>query len=248
MHVKLLALCLAAWPGAALAETLVFAAASLGGPLDRAVAAWEAQGGAPVTVSYAGSSALARQIAAGAPADLFVSASPEWMDAVEAEGLVVTGSRRDLLGNALVLVSGESAAEPVEIGPDLDLAAMLKGGRLAMALVEAVPAGQYGRAALENLGLWDGVAPRVAQSENVRAALALVASGAAPLGVVYATDAVAEPRVTVIGRFPADSHPPIRYPAALIEGAEDEAAGLLDFLSGPEAGAIFAEAGFAVPE
>ncbi|MGR3464770.1 molybdate ABC transporter substrate-binding protein [Limimaricola sp.] len=248
MHVKpLLAALVLALPGAARADILTFAAASLGGPLDRVVAAWEAQGGEDVTVSYAGSSALARQIAVGAPAELFISASPDWMDAVADEGLLVDRSRRDLLGNTLVLIAADAQAAPVEIGPGLDLGAMLGSGRLAMALVDAVPAGQYGRAALEYLELWDDVAPRVAQAENVRAALALVASGAAPLGIVYATDAAEEPRVGVIGAFPQDSHAPIRYPAALIDGAGAGAADFLDFLSGPEAMAIFAEAGFEVP-
>jgi molybdate transport system substrate-binding protein len=242
----LLAALLAASPGLGRAEILTFAAASLGGPLDRAIEVWEAQGGAPVTVSYAGSSALARQIAAGAPADLFVSASTEWMDEVARDGLIQPESRRDLLGNALVLVA-EPHAKPVTIGPDLDLPALLGDGRLAMALVDAVPAGQYGRAALESLDLWNEVAPRVAQAENVRAALALVASGAAPYGIVYATDAHEEPRVRVVGQFPEDSHPPILYPAALVAGANEDAEAFLDFLSGPLAGEIFAEAGFTRP-
>ncbi|MCP1168430.1 molybdate ABC transporter substrate-binding protein [Limimaricola litoreus] len=245
----LAALMLALAPsGAARAEILTFAAASLGGPLDRAVEAWEAQGGAAVTVSYAGSSALARQIMAGAPADLFISANEDWMEEVARAGLIETESRRDILGNALVLIAADAEAPEAEIGPGLDLATRLGSGRLAMALVDAVPAGQYGRAALEGLGLWDGIAPRVAQAENVRAALALVASGAAPYGIVYATDAAEEPRVKVVGRFAAESHPPIRYPAALVAGADPEAAGFLDFLSGPEAGAIFEGAGFILPE
>ncbi len=247
MKPLLLALLLAC-PGAARADLLVFAAASLGGALDRAVAQWQAQGGDPVTVSYAGSSALARQIVAGAPADLFISASADWMDAVEAEALLQQGSRRDLLGNRLVLVSEDPDAAPVTIDAALDLSALLGAGRLAMALVEAVPAGQYGKAALQSLGLWDAVAPQVAQAENVRAALALVASGAAPLGVVYATDAREDPRVTVIGSFPEDSHDPIRYPAALIAGADPAAAEFLEFLGSDPAGAIFAASGFEVIE
>lgn len=243
----LFAALLLALPAAAEAEILTFAAASLGGPLDRVVEAWEAQGGSEVIVSYAGSSALARQIAAGALADLFISASEDWMDDVAGAGLIEAESRRDMLGNSLVLIASGAEAEAVEIDPDLDLAAMLGSGRLAMALVDAVPAGQYGRAALESLGLWDSVEPRVAQAENVRAALALVASGAAPYGIVYATDATEEPRVTVVGAFPEDSHPPILYPAALVEGADPEAAAFLDFLSGSEAGGIFAVAGFTIP-
>ena len=234
--------------GPARAEILTFAAASLGGPLDRVVEVWEAQGGTEVTVSYAGSSALARQIMAGAPADLFISANEDWIEEVARAGLIETDSRRDILGNALVLIAADAETPAVEIGPGFDLAARLGSGRLAMALIDAVPAGQYGRAALEDLGLWDDVAPRVAQAENVRAALALVASGAAPYGIVYATDAAEEPRVTVMGSFPADSHPPIRYPAALLTGADPKAADFLDFLTGPEAGAIFEAAGFTLPE
>ncbi len=238
---------LAALPGTAHAELLMFAAASLGGALDRVADSWEAQGGDEVTISYAGSSVLARQIIAGAPADIFVSASPDWMQAVADEGLV-RERRDDLLSNRMVLIAADPEAEAVEIDPDYDLAGALGTGRLAMALVDAVPAGQYGRAALEHLGLWSSVEPHVAQAENVRAALALVASGAAPLGVVYATDAVEEPRVTVIGLFPEDSHPVIRYPAAVIEGADPEAEAFLDYLSGADAAAIFESAGFEVPQ
>ena len=146
------------------------------------------------------------------------------------------------------MIASDPDAASVLISPDLDLAALLGEGRLAMALVDAVPAGQYGRAALEGLGLWDGVAAQVAQAENVRAALALVASGAAPLGIVYETDAAEEPRVTMLGAFPEDSHPPIRYPAALVLDAAPEAAAFLDFLSGAEAQAVFMAAGFTIPD
>lgn len=244
---------LAIWlilPLAARAEAplRVFAAASLAGALDRAAAAWQAQGGARASIAYAGSSALARQIEQGAPADLFLSASGEWMDAVEAAGLLRAGSRREFLGNALVLARHGPGAAPVEIGSGYDLAAALGDGPLAMALTEAVPAGIYGRAALTGLGLWDEVAGKVAEAADVRGALMLVATGAAPLGVVYATDAAAEPRVSVVGAFPEGSHPPIRYPAAVVAGSGHAQAGaFLEFLSGPEAGAIFAEAGFTVP-
>ena len=156
----------------------------------------------------------------------------------------ITGTNR--LRNALVRIAHGPGAAPVEIGPGLDLAARLGEGRLAMALVEAVPAGIYGKAALERLGLWEDVAPRVAQADNVRAALALVATGAAPYGIVYATDARAEDDVTAIGTFPAEAHPPILYPAAAIAGAEGPAAAFLDYLAGPEARAAFEAEGFAV--
>jgi molybdate transport system substrate-binding protein len=208
---------------------------------------FETETGHDLTVSLAGSSALARQIQQGAPADIFVSANPDWMDRLEAEGLIAPETRFDLLGNSLVLIAHGREAAPVGIGPDLDLAAMLDGGRLAMALVEAVPAGIYGKAALSSLGLWDAVAPSVAQADNVRAALALVAVGEAPLGIVYATDAVAEDGVTVIGVFPPDSHPPIVYPAAAVAGRDGEGArAFLDWLRGPAARAAFERQGFTV--
>ena len=166
------------------------------------------------------------------------------MDLLQAGDLIDRDSRRDLLGNTLVLIA-HGDADPVEISPDLDLPAMLGSGRLAMALVEAVPAGIYGRAALQSLGLWDAVAPQVAQTDNVRAALALVALGEAPLGIVYATDARAEPDVTVIASFPPDSHPPISYPVARLYGpAGDGADALMAFLQGAEARALFEAEGF----
>lgn len=202
---------------------MLFAAASLRTALDAVAADWMAETGQSVTISYAGSNQLAQQILAGAPADIFISAAVTWMDAVEAEGLVVEGTRTDLLGNALVLVAHDRGAAQVDIGPELDLASMLGEERLAMALVEAVPAGQYGKAALEHLGLWGLVEGSVAQADNVRAALALVSTGEAPYGIVYATDAAADDTVTILGTFPADSHPPIRYPAALLTEAADAA-------------------------
>ena len=230
------------------AETVtVFAAASLTNAMAEIETGFEAATGHDLAVSLAGSSALARQIQQGAPADVFLSANPGWMDALEADGLIAQGTRRDLLRNSLVLIAHDAAAIPVEIGPDMDLAAMLGDDRLAMALVEAVPAGIYGKAALESLGQWAAVGPRVAQADNVRAALALVAVGEAPYGIVYATDAVAEDRVTVIGTFPADSHPPILYPVAGIAGREGAGqSALLDYLHGAKARAAFARQGFAV--
>jgi molybdate transport system substrate-binding protein len=228
------------------ANVLVFAAASMRTALDEIAADWQARTGDTVTLSYAGSGALARQIIAGAPADIFLSASTDWMDAVEAEGLIVAGTRRDLLGNTLVLV-GHGAGGRVAVSPALDLPGLLGDGWLAMALVDSVPAGQYGKAALQSLGLWDSVAARVAQTDNVRAALALVATGEAPLGIVYATDAVAEPAVSVLGRFPAETHPPIVFPVALLTEATDPAdAAFLDALHGAAARAVFERNGFRV--
>jgi molybdate transport system substrate-binding protein len=242
------ALALALGPAlpAAADPVTVFAAASLKTALDEIAAGWTAETDTEVRIAYAGSSQLARQIVAGAPAGVFVSASTDWMDAVEAEGLLVPDSRRDLLGNTLVLIAHDPAAPAVTIGPGLDLPAMLGEGRLAMALVDAVPAGQYGKAALTALGLWDAVAPRVAQADNVRAALALVAVGEAPYGIVYATDAAAEPAVHVIATFPAETHPAIVYPAALVAGADAAAGAFLDALEGAAASAAFARQGFAV--
>ena len=240
-----LALMLAALPVTAQAEeVVVFAAASLKTALDRIAQDWQAETGHQVLISYAGSNKLAVQIMAGAPADIFISASPEWMDAVAAEGLVT--EQQDLLGNTLVLV-GQPGAAAVDLAPGVDLAAVLGEGKLSMAMVDAVPAGQYGKAALEAVGAWEAVRPMVVQSDDVRAALRLVATGEAPYGIVYASDAVAEPGVAVVGTFPADSHPRITYPAALLSGAADPAD--RDFLAALGAGkadAIFAAQGFRV--
>lgn len=238
-----LALTLTLSAPAALADVTVFAAASLKTALDEIAADWTAATGTSVALSYGGSPALARQIAEGAPADIFLSASKAWMDDLEERGLVRHDSRRDLLGNRLILVAPGKAAS-VAIDAGLDLPALLDGGKLAMAMVDAVPAGQYGKEALTTLGLWAEIEPNVVQTENVRAALHLVALGEAPLGVVYASDAVAEPGVTMIGTFPEDSHTPITYPGALTLTAGDEAVAFLDHLSGPEAQAVFRANGF----
>lgn len=225
----------------------IFAAASLTNAMDQIEREFEAATDHDVVVSLAGSPVLARQIIAGAPADIFISANPDWMDEIERAGLIEDGTRSDLLGNALVLIGNGTDVGPIEIGPETDLVAYLDGGRLAMALVDAVPAGIYGKAALESLGLWSGVANRVAQSDNVRTTLRLVATGEAPLGIVYASDAVAEDRVSVLGTFPSDSHPPIVYPvAALATGDSPAKADLLAYLHGRDARAAFERQGFTV--
>ena len=225
----------------------VFAAASLTTALTQIAERFESETGIDVVLSFAGSSALARQIESGAPADIFISANPGWMDRIEQAGLVEPGSRHDLLGNELVLIAHGGNAAPVTLDAQTDLAAELGQGRLAMALVDAVPAGIYGKAALETLGLWDKVAGQVAQTDNVRAALALVAAGAAPFGVVYASDAVAEPRVSVVARFPAETHPPILYPLADLANRDTaEESAFVDYLSGPDARAVFEAQGFSV--
>lgn len=267
-------------PAMASAERItVFAASSLTNAMSEVASRFEAATGHDVTVSLAGSSALARQIERGAPADIFISANADWMDRLEAGGLVQDGTRFDLLSNSIVLIaSGTDAAPdaggprkgrpgtgapatnrpatnrpdtigPDTVGPDTDLAGLLGDGRLAMALVDAVPAGLYGKAALQSLGLWDSVAPQVAQAANVRAALAFVATGEAPYGIVYATDAAAEDRVTVAGTFPPDTHPPVLYiAAALTESRNPLNATFLAFLRGPEARAVFEDAGFGPAE
>lgn len=228
-------------------EVVVFAAASLKTALDGVAAEFMAETGHSVTISYAGSNALAQQILQGAPADIFLSAAANWMDEVEKAALIAPGGRVDLLGNRLVLVAHGRGVPMVQIGPGLDLAALIGGGRLAMAMVDSVPAGQYGKQALQSLGLWQGVEPLVAQSENVRVALALVSAGEAPLGIVYASDARADDDVTVVGTFPADSHAPITYPAALLVGAADPAdAAFFRALSSDAADAKFAAQGFAI--
>lgn len=228
-------------------EVVVFAAASMKTALDAVAADFQSATGHTVTISYAGSNALAKQIIEGAPADIFLSAAVNWMDEVEKAGLVAEGTRADLFGNTLVLVAHGTDPAPVEIGPGLDLAGLLGDGKLAMAMVDAVPAGQYGKAALESLGLWPSVEASVAQSENVRAALMLVSTGEAPYGIVYATDAMADDAVTVVGTFPDDSHGPIVYPGALLTGAADAAdRAFFEALSSDAGDAKFAAQGFAI--
>lgn len=244
------ALMLAIMPGRASADrVVVFAAASLNTALDAVAAAWRTDTGHEAIVSYAGSSALANQIQAGAPADIFISASVDWMDAVDASGDIQTETRVDLLGNSLVLIAHGKNAAPVTIDADLDLVTMLDGGRLSMALVDAVPAGIYGKAALTHLGLWEAVEHMVAQSDNVRSALAFVAQNEAPLGIVYATDAAVADNVTLIGTFPQGSHDPITYPAAITaQSTHPLAADFLAYLASDRARAIWSAAGFSVPE
>lgn len=228
-------------------EVIVFAAASMKNALDELATSWMAQTGHRVLISYAGSNQLAKQIIEGAPADIFVSAAVNWMDQVEKSGLVANNSRTDLFGNTLVLIAHGKDAKPVDIEQGFDLQGLLGQEKLAMALVDAVPAGQYGKAALENLGVWDSAVPLVAQADNVRAALGLVAAGEAPYGIVYATDAAADDNVTIVGTFPAESYPPIVYPGALLTGAADDADhAFFEVLSSEAAHASFAGQGFAI--
>jgi molybdate transport system substrate-binding protein len=232
-------------------EITVFAAASLKDALDEIGADWQKKTGNIAVISYGGSSALARQIQQGAPADLFFSASSQWMDTLETGGLIKPKTRHDFLGNSLVLVAHGRNGPQVEIANGFDLAGLLHGGKLAMALVDSVPAGQYGKQSLENLGVWDKIEPSVAQAENVRAALALVSVGEAPYGIVYASDAIAAANagenLRVAGTFPTESHQPIIYPAALTTfSTKPEALEFLQSLSGEVAQTVFSEQGFVV--
>jgi molybdate transport system substrate-binding protein len=229
----------------AFAETVtVFAAASLKDALDENVKAYQAGTADRIVVSYAASSALARQIEAGAPADLFISADLDWMDYLEQRGLIKAATRLNLLRNRLALIAPADSRVKVKIAPGFPLADALGSGRLAMANPDAVPAGKYGKASLEALGVWKDVQAKVAPAENVRAALVLVSRGGAPLGIVYRSDAAVEPRVRVVAEFPENSHPPIVYPAAITATGKTAAAALLDSLSKPAARVVFEKYGF----
>lgn len=230
------------------APVVVFAAASLKNALDAVAKDWTKESGVEVKASYAASSALAKQIEQDAPADLFVSADVPWMDYVAQKNLIDPATRSDLLGNRLVLVAAENWSKgEVELKSGVDLAGLLGDGRLAMGEVASVPAGKYGKAALEKLGVWEKVSSKVAGAENVRAALALVSRGEAPLGIVYKTDAAADKGVKIVGVFPADSHPPIIYPVAKLKSATSPSAdAFLKFLAGKSAKSTFEAAGFAV--
>lgn len=242
------------WPPATVfaqkrAQVTVFAAASMKEALDDLSRQFEAQGGGRVIVSYAASSALARQIERGAPADVFISADLEWMEYLVVRKLVRTESRVVLASNRLVLIAPAGSGIGIEIAENFPLAAALGTGRLALADPASVPAGKYAMAALRKLRAWEGVSTRTARAENVRAALALVARGEAPLGIVYATDALAERRVRVVGEFTANLHPSIVYPAAIVADSNSAAAvPLLHFLRSSAARRIWQHHGFMARE
>jgi molybdate transport system substrate-binding protein len=237
---------LAALPASA-ADLLVFAAASLKDALDDANAAYAKQAGGAVKVSYAASPALAKQIEQGAPADLFISADLDWMNYVQEKNGIKTDTRSNWLGNRIVLVAPANQATAVAVQPNFPLAKLLGGGKLSMADTSAVPAGKYGKAALEALHVWDQVKDQIAQAENVRAALLLVARGEAPYGIVYQTDAASEPKVKVVGTFPANTHPPIVYPIAITAMSKNpDAAKYLAWLKSPAAAPFFEKQGFQV--
>ena len=240
--------CTAAVPVASAADdsqsVLVFAAASLTDVLDELGKAFTAQTHVQVKSSLAASSVLAKQIEAGAPADLFFSADLEWMDYLDQRKLLKAGSRHDVVLNRLVLIAPADSKVSVKIAPGFDLLKALGDGKLATGDPDSVPVGKYAHAALEKLGVWDRVSSRIVRAENVRAALAFVARGEAPLGIVYRTDALAEKRVRIVDEFPADSHPPVTYPIALTAHASPQAQRFEDFVTGDAAKVIFRQFGF----
>lgn len=235
-------------PQAATAKdtVIVFAAASMKNALDKLSAEWQEKTGHAVKVSYAASSTLAKQLEQDAPAGIFISADLDWMNYVTKKNLIKPDSRSDLLGNRLVLVGPKDSKVSIDLKPGADLAKALDGGRLAVGNVDSVPAGKYGKAALTKLGIWDSVSDKLAQAESVRAALVLVSRGEAPLGIVYKTDAAADPNVKIIATFPADSHAPIIYPIALTTKSSEAASAFVSFLKSPEAAPAFEAEGFTV--
>jgi molybdate transport system substrate-binding protein len=242
-----------AWPAATVhaqgKDLIVFAAASMKNALDDANAAYQGKTGQKATTSYAASSALAKQIEAGAPADIFISADLDWMDYLDKKSLIKPGTRYNLLGNKIVLIAPTSSTAKVTIAPNFPLATLLGDGRLAMADPASVPAGKYGKAALEALGVWQSVAGKIAPAENVRAALLLVARNETPFGIVYQTDAAAEPTVKIAAAFPENTHPPIVYPIAIAASSTNPgAAAYVEFLKSAAAQPAFEKQGFTVLE
>ena len=238
-----LVLALAAIPACAEAVT-VFAAASLQGSLDEVVRMFRQSTGHAVTVSYGASGALARHIERGAPADVFLPADAEWAKYLAGKGLLA-GPAKDILANDLVLIAPADSKAQVKLAPGVDLASLLGGKRLVIAHPDVAPAGRHAKAALGSLGAWNSIAKSIAAAANVRGALALVARGEAPLGVVYRTDALAEPKVRIVDTFPASSHPPIVYPVANVARLSPPAAfDFADYLASPPARAIFQRFGF----
>jgi len=229
------------------ADVTFFAAASLSNALPEIAAAYKHDTGKTVTFSFAASSVLAHQIEASPGADIFMSADSDWMDYLDNRGLINHASRKTLLTTHLVLIAPAAASISLKIAPHFDLIGALKGGRLAIADPDSVPAGKYGKSSLTSLGVWNSVVDHTANAESVRVALAYVARAETPLGIVYTTDAKIEPKVKIVGTFPDTSHAPIVYPAALTKDAKPAAKDFLDFLSSPPAHAIFAKYGFEFP-
>jgi molybdate transport system substrate-binding protein len=239
--------CLLSLTGAASAAAVtIFAAASLGDALTDVGKAYQAKTGILPAMSFAASSALARQIEASRGADIFISADTDWMDYLDSRGLIAHDSRKNLLGNRLVLIAPAGAAVTLAIAPHFDLLAALNGGRLAIADPDSVPAGKYARTALSSLGVWNSVVNHTVNAENVRVALSYVTRGEALLGIVYRTDALSDKGAKIVATFPQNTHAPIVYPAALTRDARPEARAFLDFLSAPQADAIFEKYGFTI--
>lgn len=245
MRALTLSAMLALAPVSAMAQT-VFAAASLTDSLKQVADIYKSRTGKTVTLSFGASSILARQIEQGAQADIFFSADTDWMDYLAKGGHIATASRKDLLGNQLVLIAAPDARPAPRIAPGFNLTGALDDGRLALADPASVPAGKYGKAALVALGVWDSIAPKVVNAENVRVALEYVARGEAPYGIVYATDAKVAPQVKLAGTFPENTHAPIVYPVALTATAAPNARDFLAFLSSAQARAVFEKAGFSL--
>jgi molybdate transport system substrate-binding protein len=237
---------LALFAPAQAADVTVFAAASLTDALGQVGKTYEHNSGHTVAVSFAASSVLARQIEHAQGVDIFISADVDWMNYLDQRGLIARDSRRNLLGSHLVLIAPADSGAKLAIAPRFDLLGALHGGRLALADPDSVPAGKYAKAALAALSVWNDVAAQVAPAENVRAALAYVARGEAPFGIVYATDALAEPRVRIVATFPDNTHPPIVYPVALTKDAKPLAGDFLRYLEGPAALAVFQKTGFVI--
>ncbi len=246
----LLACALSAGAGISQAEEskkpalLVFAAASLTNVLGELAADWEKTSGVPVKLSFAASSVLARQIEAGSNADVFISADQEWMDYLQTRDLIDRSSRRNLVGNRLVLIAPADSKIELKIARGFRLADALAGGRLATGDPDTVPVGRYARSALTTLGVWDEVADRLVRADNVRSAMLFVSRGEVPLGIVYATDAAVDSKVRVVDTFPADTHAPITYPAAAMRGAKPDATAFILFLESKATGVIWRKFGF----
>lgn len=225
----------------------LFAAASTTNAVTEISRKYEKKHPVKIVLSFASSSTLAKQINQGAPAQVFISANPRWMDFLEKNGRIQPGTRQDLLGNRIVMISPSKSQISLKISRSLDLAGILGKNHLAMGDPDHVPAGIYGRQALESLGLWSAVAPKVARAKDVRAALVLVERAEVPLGIVYATDAAISKKVKVVGAFPEETHPPITYPLAMVAEEQSEAvAGFVQFLKSPEAREVFEKFGFSV--
>jgi molybdate transport system substrate-binding protein len=225
-------------------QLLVFAAASLTNVLGELSTSWSAASGIPVKLSFASSSVLARQIEAGGRADIFISADQEWMDYLQARNLIDKPTRRNLVGNRLVLIAPADSKVELRIAPGFDLAGALGKGRLSTGDPDTVPAGRYARSALISLGVWDEIQDRLVRADNVRSAMMFVSRGEAPLGIVYTTDAISDAKVRVVDTFPANTHTPITYPAAAMRGSRAQAIAFLNYLASSDARDTWKRFGF----